>query len=353
TTAASGTGDVVKHQYGGVTSITSLPLVRHVTASLATDPSISDTLTVTLAAPQPRFRLVNTSFLFAQPDASSPAPIVAGDSFADASDGAVEGHYTSWALDTTTTKKLPNDPLGVGACGTHSLSFNANYGPYTGTGSTLTSIGGDLVLGIAPFNYVVKPYVFTIQEPGPATVGDPNALFTPSVRLGGTSDLPGGAGTAATFKWELLKDSTVLATTNGTATLGTIPSFSVARTLFSTLGLRVRLTTTIGESAAPGTGCGAYATSVAQSSVLNGPDPQIVKTGCLTVGAPCSFTVTSASNPSLAGWSFAWSSNPTVTSSTGTNTATFSPLFTTSTDYGVTVTATNGIGSVNASLLAQ
>ena len=55
----------------------------------------------------------------------------------DASDGAVEGHYTSWVLDGVTTKKLPNEAFGVGTCGAHSLAFNTHYGPYSGTGSAI------------------------------------------------------------------------------------------------------------------------------------------------------------------------------------------------------------------------
>lgn len=351
TSDSSLTGGFVKHQYGGITSTTSLPLVRHVTAANTADTSITDSVTVTLAAPQPRFRVANSSFLFTQPDASSAAPIVAGDLFADASDGSVEGHYTGWTLDGTTTKKLPSDTFSVGSCGTHSLAFNTHYGPYSGTGSTLASTGSDLQLGISPFNYTVRPYVVTVQEPSPASVGDANAVFTASVRLAGANNLPAREGTATTYKWELVKDSTVLATINGTATLGTIPAFSVPRTAFSTLGLRVRLTTSINEGAAPG--CSAFASSVVQSSLLNGPDPQIAKSGCATVGAPCSFTVTSVSNPSLAGWSFAWNSNPSVSSSTGTTAAEFKPQFTTSTDYSVSVTATNGIGSTPVSLPGQ
>jgi PKD repeat protein len=352
TTDASVTGGVVKHQYSGVTSTASLPLVRHVTASNVADPTMADSVTVTLTAPQPRFQLANTAYLFRQPDASSSAPIVAGDSFFDASDGAVEGHYTDWVLDGTSNKKLPSEAFGVGACGAHTLAFNTHYGPYSGSGNTLFSVT-DLPLSISPFTYAVRPYVITVQEPTPDTIADPNAVFTTSLRVAGASDLPGGAGTAATYKWEVVNASNAaILTANGSSTLATIPPFSVPRTTFNTLGLKVRLTTTVAASAVPGTGCAGGATVVAESSVLNGPDPVIVKTGCLTVGAPCSFTVTSATNPTLAGWSFAWTVNPTVTSS-GSNTSAFKPQFTTTTDYSVGVIVTNGIGSKTATLAGQ
>ena len=351
-TDASSTGGVVKHQYSGIRSPSELPLVRHVTASNVADPTMSDTLTVTLTAPTPRFQLANTSLLFRQPDASSSAPIVAGDSFFDASDGAVEGHYTDWVLDGTSNKKLPSEAFGVGTCGVHTLAFNTHYGPYVGSGSTLTSVT-DLPLGISPFTYTVRPYVITVQEPSPSTINDPNAVFTTALRVGGANDLPGGTGTAATYKWEVVNASnTTITSANGSATLGTIPPFTVPRTTFSTLGLKVRLTTTVAASAVPGTGCASAANAVAESGVLNGPDPVIVKTGCLTVGSPCSFTVTSATNPTLAGWSFAWTSNPTATS-TGANSAEFKPQFTTTTDYSIGVIVTNGIGSKTATLPSQ
>jgi PKD repeat protein len=347
---ASVTGGVVKHQYSGVTSAASLPLVRRVTASNAADATMSDTLSVTLAAPQPRFQLANTSLLFRQPDASSTAPIVAGDSFFDASDGAVEGHYTDWVIDGASNKKLPNEAIGVGTCGVHSLAFNTHYGQYVGTGSTLTSAATDLPLSISPFNYTVRPYVLTVQEPGPASINDPNAVFTTALRIGSATDLPGGLGTAVNYKWEVIDASkATISSTSGSATLNTIPAFSVPRTTFSALGLRVRLTTTVAASAVPGPGCSSFASAVAESSELNGPDPVIVKTGCATVGSPCSFTVSSAKNPTLAGWSFAWTANPAV-SSTGSNTSEFKPQFTTTTDYNVGVVVTNGIGSKTATL---
>src|SRR5205085_1527255 len=160
----------------------------------------------------------------------------------DASDGAVEGHYTDWVLDGTSNKKLPSEAFGVGTCGAHTLAFNTHYGPYTGSGSTPTSTT-DLPLSISPFKYLARPYVVAVQ----------------------------------------------------------------------------------------GASCSGGAAADAESNELNGPDPVIVKLGCLTVGSPCSFTVTSAKNPTLAGWSCAWSSNTAVTNS-GTNTSEFKPQFTTTTD---------------------
>jgi PKD repeat protein len=353
TNGSSVTGGGVKHQYGGVASLSSLPLVRRVTASDVSDPTINDSVSVTLAAPQPGFRIANTAYLFRQPDASSSASIVAGDSFLDISDGAVEGHYTDWVLDSASNKKLPSEAFSVGSCGGHSLVFNTHYGPYSGTGSALASSSSDLLLSISPFNYTVRPYIITVQDPDPALVSNPNAVFNAAVRLADTTDLPAGGGTAVTYKWEVIDASNAtVASANGSATLGAIPAFSVPRDTFIPLGRRVRLTTTVAPSAVPGAGCAGLVNAVAASSVLNGPDPAIVKTGCVTVGSPCSFTVTSATNPTLSGWSFAWSVNPTVTGTGGAGSV-FMPQFTTTTDYSVTVVATNGIASKTATLSGQ
>ena len=114
----------------------------------------------------------------------------------------------------------------------------------------------------------------------------------------------------------------------------------------------MRLTTTVAASAVPGTGCSVGATAVAESSELNGPDPVIVKTGCVTVGSPCSFTVTSAYEPD---------SRRLVVRVDGQSdreqlrydSAEFKPQFTTTTDYSVGVIVTNGIGSKTATLSGQ
>jgi PKD repeat protein len=349
---ASITNGVVKHQYSGVTTLASLPLVRHVTASNQADSTMTDTLTVTLTAPQTRFQLANTAYLFRQADASSTAPIVVGDSFFDASDGAVEGHYTDWVLDGASNKKLPSEAFSVGSCGTHTLAFNTHYGPYTGSGSTLSATT-DLPLSISPFAYTVRPYVITIQEPGPSSSGDPNAVFTSVLRTAGATDLPGGTGTAVTYKWDLIDaNQAIITSANGSATLGTIPAFSVPRTTFNTTGLKVRLTTSLAASAVSAGNCASLTNLVALSGELNGPDPVVVKNGCATVGAPCSFSVTSVKNPTLAGWSFAWTVNPTVSSVSTTNSS-FSPQFTTTTDYIVGVTVTNGIGNKTVTVPSQ
>ena len=66
---------------------------------------------------------------------------------------------------------------GAGACGGHSLAFNTHYGPYSGTGNAITA-PSDLALSISPFSYAVRPYVLTVLEPTPASISDPNAVFT-------------------------------------------------------------------------------------------------------------------------------------------------------------------------------
>src|SRR5439155_5495306 len=123
------TGAEVSHRYNGLTSAASLPITRSVKATNAVDSSINSSVSVTLQKPTVRFGVGNYKFLFLQPNASSPAPIVVGDKFFDASDGTVESHHNSWQLDASpTVRTAPSSLVDVGACGVHTLNFGAHYG---------------------------------------------------------------------------------------------------------------------------------------------------------------------------------------------------------------------------------
>src|SRR6266851_307523 len=123
-TAAGVTGTQITHQFAGTTSGTSL--TRTVKATNSTDSSINSSVSVNIQKPTPRFG-INSKFLFLQPNASSPAPIVVGDNFFDASDGSVESHYNTWVVDGVSTNLIPSAGPPVGVCGQHTLSFTANY----------------------------------------------------------------------------------------------------------------------------------------------------------------------------------------------------------------------------------
>jgi len=338
----------IKHQFSGISSATALPTTRHATATDASDSSITTTINVPLAKPDVRFALNGTSYLFKLPDASSTAPIVTSDAFADASDGSVEGHYSEWVLDNASTKKLPSELFSAGTCGVHALNFIGHYGGYLGTGANIAPLGSDLPLAINGFNYLSRPFVATVQPPPPvtpATLSGP-AVFTAAVRMTATSaDLPAGPGTAVNYRWELVGSAgTTLQQSAGTATLGTIPPYSLDRSVFNTLGSKVRLTATVAAGAL-GSSCAPYATSTSTTDALNAPDPTIVKSGCDNAGAPCSFSITSGG--SQTGWAYAWSmTNSNATSTT----ATFAPTITTGGSYTVTLVVTNAIGSATRTI---
>ncbi|MGZ8810872.1 MAG: hypothetical protein ACXW29_07010, partial [Thermoanaerobaculia bacterium] len=183
-----------------------------VTASNVSDSSVKGSTTVPLVAPSARFRLFGTQLLFSQPNASSAAPIVVGDSFYDGSDGSLEGHFASWAYDGgAAAKSLPTQPASVGPCGPHSVVFTANYGPYTGVLDTLTTTltppAQPYVVGLDANNgavtYYVKPFSAGLDSVSGAAAG--NLRFASTSRFSSDASVLTGAHTAGMmYKWELL-----------------------------------------------------------------------------------------------------------------------------------------------------
>ena len=341
-TLSSITGADVVHQYSGLTA-GQLGSPRTASVTSATDSAITDQVSVTLAAPTARIGVRNTTMLFLQPNVSSAAPIVTSDEFVDASDGTVDGHFSSWTIDTATTKAVPNASIPVGTCGSHSLNFSANYGPYIGAGSTLTSSNGALAVGLSGITYASRPFVAAINNPSSNAT---HVTFTSGTRA--TSDaavLPSNA--SFTYQWDLLNSSgTSLQTATGTSTLAAIPAFAVPRTTFTGLtGVKARLQ--LSTAAAMPTACQQYSSSQATTAPLSAPDPKIsTVSGCQYVSSPCNVTVTSASGADMSGWSFSWSATPSAGSS---GTKDYSPSFSATGTYTLKVTATNAISSTDDS----
>jgi len=336
--ASTTTGNDVTHQYSGITSTSQLAAARSVTVTNAIDSTIFDSLPVTLAVPAARAGIVGQPILFTIPNASSPAAIVTSDLWKDASDGTVEGHFTSWNIDGVTTKTLPNATVPVGGCGSHSLIFTANYGPYSGSGSTLTSTNGTLAQSINSVNYTSRPFMAIINAP---TSDATNVTFTSGSRV--TTDpavVP--SGTLFTYQWDLLNSAGAsIQTTTGSATVAQVPSFVVARSTFTGVtGAKVRLQ--LSTTATLGAGCGSASTGT--TGALSAPDPHInIISGCQYSGAPCNLSVTSASGADTSAWNVTWSFNPA--GAAGGSGLTFSPTFSTSYSGSVIATVTNAIGS--------
>src|SRR5436190_17721404 len=91
-------GATIKHQYSNMTQ-TSFTAAHTVTATSAVNSQIASSVTVNLKRPSAAFKIAGApTLLFKQPDASSAAPIVAGDKFVDASDGELLGHWNAWMV---------------------------------------------------------------------------------------------------------------------------------------------------------------------------------------------------------------------------------------------------------------
>jgi PKD repeat protein len=347
TFAATADSPTVTHQYGGATA-SQLPLTRHVTATSALDSSLADALNVTLAKPTAGFKLAGTSYLFRLPDSSSQAAIVTGDTFADISDGTPEGHYTEWNLDQVPAKRLPSAAFSVGACGVHTLKFVAHYGPYN---ADTFAASADAQFPIDSVVYVARPFAITVQEPPASSIqtNPTTAIFTSTIRTSAlTADLPGGLGTPANYEWDLVDATNVnRQQLKGAATLGSIPTFPVPRSSFSSPGMKVILIVTVtADRLSAACNAQGYTLHSAATGALNGPDPTIVKTGCDHVGDPCKFTVTSATSQS--GWTYDWSLNgPTPCAHCGAG-PDYSPIITNIGTYTVTLNVTNGIGAATA-----
>ena len=333
------TGQQVTHRYSGLTSVASLPTTRTVTAASITNANLNGSLPVTLAKPSVAIGLPGASGLVTQASQLASLPIIAGDRFVDASDGLVESHFDTWSIDGTPTNALPSSSVSAGACAaTHTLNFDAHYGPY----AAFVSLS-DMPIGIYGAAYSVRPFAATIATTPSAS----NIAFTASVRT--TSDttiLTAAQAAALQYRWQLV-DAGGNVLVSGPTGSGAVPQFSVAKSAFSSRGIRARLTLTSPTPA--GGACAGLETFDAFTQPLNGPDP-VVNGDCTNGGSPCSFSVASASgvDPVADGWTYSWSVQPANFRGATTG-ATFAPVFTAAGQYTVGVTVSNGIGSSTAS----
>lgn len=342
-TTVATTGNDVVHQYSGLTSVSQLTAPRTVTVTNSSDSSISDSVLQTLATPTVRAGIKQIPNLSLTTANAATTPLVTSDELTDASDGSVEGHYVSWTIDATSAKATPTATFPVGTCGAHTMSLIGNYGPYTGSGQSLTSTNGTLALPFGPVTYTVRPFVAIINTPSSDAT---NVTFTSGSRFTtDTAVIP--ANTTFTYHWDLLNaQGASLQSGSGT-------SFVVPHSIFTGLtGAKVRLQLSMAAGSLPAA-CQQYAASEMQTVSLNAPDPVIsgptpVATGidCYT-GGPCAMSV---SGSDVASWtSTIWTLNPAAAGVPSGSGTTFSPSFASPYSGTVTVTATNAIGSTPAS----
>jgi PKD repeat protein len=336
------TGQQASHRYSGFTAPTQLPVTRTVRATGVTNSSLTGSAGVTLAKPAVAVAIAGRSGSVTQASQLSAVPVVAGDRFVDASDGSVESHFDAWSIDGNVTKALPNDSVAAGACAaSHTLNFDAHYGPYTGTPPTSLS---DLPIGIHAATYSVRPFGASIAT----TPSTTDITFTAAVRTTSDTSIFSAAQIAALqYRWQLI-DASNNVLVAGPSGNGAVPAFTAAKSNFTSRGIRARLTLT--SSTAVGGSCAGLnmETAGAFTQQLNGPDP-VVDGDCTAGGPPCSFRALSASSVDQAadGWTYAWSVLP-ATFRGATTGATFAPTFTAVGQYTVKLTVTNAIGTSSA-----
>src|SRR5205807_2353056 len=224
------TGQQVSHRYSGLTTPTQLPVTRTVTAASVTNSSLTGSAVVTLAKPAVSVGVKNYKVLFELSNASSTAPIVAGDQFVDTSDGSVQSHFTGWNIDGTTTKATPAEAVGVGACAPqHTLTMTAHYGYYTGSSPNQVSLS-DMPIDISGVKYAVRPFAAAIDVTSTST----DITFNSGSRITADASILSAAQIAALqYKWDLLDSSNNVLQSGPGGTGASIPAFTVAKSAFT------------------------------------------------------------------------------------------------------------------------
>lgn len=347
TLANSSTGIPVDHQYSGITPAT-LGSARTVTATNTGGSGVGQT-SVNLTTGTARIGVTNGTSSFSyitNATTAASAPVVAGDSFFDGSDGDVEGHYAEWTIDNVSTSKVPyaangSHLMNAGVCGAHTLTYAAHYGPHV---NFATAGGADFRVALSGLSYNVQPFTAAI---GNFTDGGTSLVFSSISRAStDTTALPTAQAGALSWRWDLVDggENVVLAGPAGTGSITSISQWSVPKTSFTSIGLRVRLQITT-TPALTGT-CAGKETSKAFTKALNGPDP-VIGGGCTNGGPPCNFSITSQSGVNMTsdGWHFSWSATGPATVIGGEDKSTYAPVFTATGSYTVSVTVSNAIGS--------
>ncbi len=330
-TRAASTGQDVEHQFSGLDTTGKIGTVRHVTATADIDPDINGTVNVTLKTPTARIGVAGTNFVVTNDN--STLDIIAGDELADASDGSVEGHYSSWTIDGSPTKQAPNQTISAGAVGARTVTLAAKYGKYNGSFSTTGSPYTDTVSNVT---VNVLPFVVTFGTP---TTSGSAVTFKGTARVTQLSAILSAA--TWTVDWTLKNGGNdVVTPQSSTVSVGTIPNFVVADrgTIPSGSVLQLKV------SVASGLGSGVpsqYGTYTLTQTLLT-PDPHISKSGCANTGNPCTLTVSSAQSHPTSDWSVLWTlklGSSTVTTQTLAASAQFKPTLSTPGTYTVTAKA--------------
>lgn len=332
-TGQSRTGQEEKHQYTGLTTAAQITAPKLVKAITVQDSNINASHNLSLKLPVARVGVLGTNTAVAA--SASALDFVAGDKFTDASDGVIEGHYSSWVLDgAAPVKQRANETFAVGAMGAHTLAFQAGYGAFD---ANLNNPSAYMTPAIT-LTYVVKPFKVTLNAP---TASGDNVTFTANAVY--------SAADVTAANWSVnwtLNGNAVGAGAIGTnavqsAPVGTVPALTVPKSQLpdgTVIGLSVTVDPTgLSTAALP------YAV-FNTSTTVSTPDPLIEVTGCENAGSACKFTAKSVSGKSQSGWTYLWTlTRPGGAAPlTGTG-ATFEPALSAAGSYSITLKASKDV----------
>ncbi|HYC92865.1 MAG TPA: PKD domain-containing protein [Thermoanaerobaculia bacterium] len=331
-------GDII-HQFTGITTAGAVTSPKLVQAQTVQDSNIRAQLNVALKLPSPRIGVqsmidpltTNVTGLY----------LVAGESFVDASDGAVEGHVALWNIDGTTTTLEPNKGILGGTIGPHKLTFRAAYGDYDAN----LNINNPYLTPVLTVDYTVVPFKASINTP---TSDGTNVTFTASPFFTANPNVL----SAKTWDVVWTVNGTPVTTAGSVSTsavgetIGTIRPLVVPRSSLgdgTVIGLKIN----VDPATLPGTPP-QYA-EFSTSLTLSTPDPDIEVTGCANANSPCKFTARSAGSKPMTGWAYLWTlTRPGASPVTGTA-ATFEPTLSAPGTYTITLKATKTIFPVEVS----
>jgi len=329
-TPAGRTGQDIDYQYTGLNTANKIQQTRTAKAIATSNSDINDAITLTMKVPVARIGVKGTNVALTTDNAS--LDVIAGDNFADSSDGSVQGHYSHWTIDGGPIDLLPNASAPVGTVGAHTVTLAATYGKYNGS---FVTTGSPYVDSVSNVSYTVRPFV--------AAFGT-HAKTVSGVTFKGTAR-KSTLVTASqwTVQWSLKTPggADVVPPTSQTAAVGTVPDFLVNVTIPNKSILKLKISV---DAAGLAPAAVNYSSHEVSQELLT-PDPKVTKSGCANVGSPCTFTVSSTGSNPMDGWTFAWTlkrSGNQVASGAG---ATFSPSLTEIGSYTATVVASTTIFS--------
>lgn len=326
--------DVV-HQFSGITSASAITAARTVKATNPTDPTITASTLLNLKVPTARVGFPAGNGWTALTANSTGLKAVAGQSFTDASDGSVEGHFGVWTIDGQDTKIKPDGVVPVGGIGAHTVKLTAKYGKYDASFNN----SAPFEASTGTISYTVVPFAVKLGTP---TKSGSNVVF--SAVAPHTTDTATMSATQWTVTWNLTGGVGAAATQSSTVAVGTIPTFAVPAPIPS--GSTVTVTVEVDETKLSTAAQSFKAAS--DSQVLVTPDPVINVTGCANALAPCTLTATSGTSAPMGEWTYAWtvkSGGNTVASGT---TNPFSPTISSAGSYTVELKVTKSIFDANA-----